>query len=139
MDGPNLNKSFASKLKAVLNAIATLFIDIGTCPLHTANNAFSDDLNYLKNSIDLDEFGIYFHFFFKHSTARREDYKDVSSITEVTLHFVLRHCQWRWLSFDNVTLHRAWYCRRLSFSFFWILKKILTEYFLFTVTWNGWP
>ena len=102
MDGPILNKSFASKLKAVLNAIATLFIDIGTCPLHTANNTFSDDLKYLKDSIDLDEFGIYFHFFFKHSTARREDYEDVSSITEVTLHFVLRHCQWRLLSFDNV-------------------------------------
>ena len=63
MDGPNLNKFFASKLKAVLNAIATLFIDIGTCPLHTANNAFSNDLKYLKDSIDLGEFGIYFHFF----------------------------------------------------------------------------
>ena len=64
MDGPHVNKSFANKFKAALNAIATLFIDIGTCPLHTANNAFSDGLKCLKDSIDLDEIAIDFHFYF---------------------------------------------------------------------------
>ena len=84
-----MNKSFASKLKAALNAIATSFIDIGTCALHTADNAFSDGLNYLKDSIDLDEIIIDFHFTFKHSGFTRDGYKDISSITKVTSQFVL--------------------------------------------------
>ena len=85
-----------------MNVIAISFIDIGTCSLHTANNAFSDGLRYLKDSVDLDEIAIDFHFFFKHSVVRKEDYKEVSCITEVTSHFVLRHCQTKWLNLDRV-------------------------------------
>ena len=63
MDGPNVNKSFTKKSIAALNVIAISFIDIGTCSLHTANNAFSDGLKYLKDSVYLDEIAIDFHFF----------------------------------------------------------------------------
>jgi len=103
MDGPAVNKSFSDKLKTTLNNTdATSFIDIGSCPLHSANNAFSDGLKYLKETINLDQIAIDLHFFFKLSAARREDYREVSSITEVTSHYVLKHCQTRWLSLDRV-------------------------------------
>ena len=50
MDGPSVNKSFADKLKTTLKANnATSFIDIGSCPLHSANNAFSEGLKLLKD------------------------------------------------------------------------------------------
>jgi hypothetical protein len=103
MDGPAVNKSFADKLKTTLNNTdATSFIDIGSCPLHSANNAFSDGLKKLRETINLDQIAIDTHFFFKLSAGRREDYQEVSSITEVTSHYVLKHCQTRWLSLDRV-------------------------------------
>ena len=50
IDGPTVNKSFAGKLKTTLKANnATSFIDIGSCPLHSANNAFSEILELLKD------------------------------------------------------------------------------------------
>ena len=50
MDRPSVNKSFADKLKTTLKANnATSFIDIGSCPLHSANNAFSEGLKPLKD------------------------------------------------------------------------------------------
>lgn len=102
MDGPSVNKSFSEKLKAALKASNTTFIDVGSCSLHSANNAFSEGLKLLNVCINLDQVAIDLHFFFKLSAARREDYKEVSSITEVTSHFVLKHCQTRWLSLDRV-------------------------------------
>ena len=105
MDGPSVNKSFAEKLKISLNdEDSTSFIDIGSCSLHIANNGYSVGLKHLKDSVDLDQFAIDLHFFFKLSSARREDYKDISSITEVTSQFVLKHCQTRWLSLDRVLM-----------------------------------
>ena len=38
----------------------------------------------------------------KHSPARRLDFKLVSEKTDVTAHYVLRHCQTRWLSIEKV-------------------------------------
>ena len=68
---------------------ATSFIDIGSCPLHSANNVFSEGLKLLK---DCKSGPNYLRFtFFLFSKARREDYKGVSSITEITSHFVLKH------------------------------------------------
>ena len=45
MDGPSVNKSFTDKLKTTLKASnARSFIDIGSCPVHSANNAFSEEI-----------------------------------------------------------------------------------------------
>ena len=99
MDGPNVNKSFAEKLSVELN---TSYIDVGSCSLHACNNAFAEALKTLKETINLDQIAIDLHVFFKHSAARREDYVSVSSITDVTSQFVLKHCQSRWLSLDRV-------------------------------------
>ena len=38
----------------------------------------------------------------KYSAARREDYVNIVSVTEITAHFLLRHCTARWLSLDKV-------------------------------------
>ena len=38
----------------------------------------------------------------KHSPARRLDFKLVSEKTDVTFHYVLCHCQTRWLSIEKV-------------------------------------
>ena len=38
----------------------------------------------------------------KHSPARRLDFKLVSEKTDVTVHYVLRHCHTRWLSIEKV-------------------------------------
>ena len=63
MDRPSVNKSFADKLKTTLKANnATSFIDIGSCPLHSANNAFSEGLKLLKDYINLDQIALDLHF-----------------------------------------------------------------------------
>ena len=64
MDGPSVNKSFANKLKTTLKANnTTLFIDIGSCPLHSANNVFSEGLKPLKDCKNLDQIALDLHFF----------------------------------------------------------------------------
>ena len=103
MDGPSVNRSFEKKLKARLEEnYATQILDIGTCSLHIVNNAFLEGLKELKRVINLDEFAIDLHFFMKYSTAQREDYANIVSVTEITAHFLLRHRTTRWLSLDKV-------------------------------------
>ena len=53
-------------------------------------------------SVNVDQFAIDLHFFFKLSSARREDYRGVSELTDVTTHYVIKHCQTCWLSLDKV-------------------------------------
>ena len=119
MDGPNVNKSFAEKLSVELKSVDnTSYIDVGSSSLYACNNAFAEALKTLKETINLDQIAIDLHVFFKHSAARREDYVSVSSITDVTSQFVLKHCQSRWLSLDRVLV-------RIVEQF-----KNLKEYFL---------
>ena len=101
---------------------ATHFLDVGTCSVHIANNAFLEEsIKCLKDNVNIDQFAIDLHFFFKLSTARREDYRGVSELTDVTTHYVINHCQSRWLSLDKVLLR--------------IIKQYenLKEYFLKTL------
>ena len=56
----------------------------------------------MKDYVNVDQFAIDLHFFFKLSAARREDYRGVSKLTEVTTHYVIKHCQTCWLSLDEV-------------------------------------
>ena len=103
MDGPNVSKSFLKKLgKDLQEKHCTCFIDIGSCPLHIVNNSFAKGINSLKSVIDLDRFAIDLHFFFSLSSARREDFQGMSEITDVTVHYLLKHCCTRWLSIDKV-------------------------------------
>ena len=89
MDGPHVNKNFAKQLSEELGKVSTSFMSIGTCRLHIVNNAFGEGMKALAKVINLDQFAIVLHFFFKYSAARREDLNKVSSITNVTIEYVL--------------------------------------------------
>ena len=101
MDGPSVNTSFLNQLKSEMEESNQSFIDIGICPLHIANNAFKTILKKLKPVIDLDQVATGLYFFFKRSAARREDYKLVETITEITTHYMKKHVESRWLSIDR--------------------------------------
>ena len=63
MDGPSVNKSFEKKLKKELDIKHfTTVLDVGTCSLHSVNNAFGEAIKRMKSLIDLDEFSIDLHF-----------------------------------------------------------------------------
>ena len=91
MDGSSVNLSFARELNIELSKKSSSFLSTGSCPLHTVNNAFGKGMAALSNVINLDQFAIDIHFFFKLSSARREDLNNVSSITGVTIEYAIRH------------------------------------------------
>ena len=82
---------------------------------------FLESIKCLKDNVNVDQFAIDLHFFFKLSAARREDCRGVSELTDLTMHDVINHCQTCWLSLDKVLLR--------------IIKqyKNLKEYFLKTL------
>ena len=103
MDGPSVNKKFERKLLELLEKNeSTNFICIGTCSLLIANNALGEGMVTLREVVNLEQFVIDLHFFFKHSSARRLNLKLVSEITDFTVHYVLHHCQTQWLSIEKV-------------------------------------
>ena len=85
---PELQKRGA---KHVPNNIHNL--DVVTCSIHIANSAFLEGIKCLKDSVNVDQFAIDLHFFVKLSVMRREDYRGVSKLTDVTMRYVIRHCQ----------------------------------------------
>ena len=101
MDGISVNQSFLRQLASDLSKKGRQFIDIGSCPLHIANNAFKKALVGLKVVDDVDQIATDLHFFFKLSAARREDYKLMEEITEVTAFYIKKHVESRWLSIDR--------------------------------------
>ena len=105
IDGPNVNKSLKSKLAEELQkGSATHFLDVDTSSIHIANNAFLEGIKCLKDSVNVDQFAVDLHFFFKLSAARREDYRGVSELTDVTTYYVIKHCQTCWVGLDKVLL-----------------------------------
>ena len=94
MDGPIVNTSFFNQLKSEMEESHQSFIDIGLYPLHITNNSFKTIWNVLKPIFDLDQVATDLHFFFKRSAARREDYKMVENITEITVHY-MKHVKLR--------------------------------------------
>lgn len=101
MDGPRTNLSFEKKMveKLKQNNGKTI-IDIGTCPLHQVHNSYEKALK--KLNFDFDSFAQDLHFFFKHSSARREDFHLMELITEVETDNKLRHVSSRWLCLKKV-------------------------------------
>ena len=125
MDGPNVNKKFNKDLKKELDAKETSFIDIGSCNLHAVNNSFGKAVEMLKKEgiIDLDQFAIDLHFFFKLSAARREDYEKVSEITDICCVYMMKHIQTRWLSIEKVLVRIMQQFQNLKSYFFETLPK----------------
>ena len=57
-----------------------------------------------KLDTDIDQFACDVHFFFKLSSARREDYAALEEVTNVTAWYALRHVSSRWLTLKPVIL-----------------------------------
>lgn len=103
MDGPYVNLSFQRKLVAMLERNdGTLIIDIGSCPLHKVNTAFSNAIAAISKHFDVDQFAIDLHFFFKYSAGRREDYATVGEVTDLIAQNLNKHCTTRWISLEKV-------------------------------------
>ena len=100
MDDPTVNTSFLNQLKSQIEESHQKFIDIRTCPLHITNNSFKAILNILKPILDLDQVATNLHSFFKRPAARRENYKMVENITEITTHYMKKHAESHWLSIN---------------------------------------
>ena len=100
MGGPTGNSSFLNRLKSEMKESHQSFIDFGTCPFHLTNNSFKAILNVLKPILDLSKVTTDLHFFRKRFASCREDYKMVKKIIEITIHYMKKHIESRWLSID---------------------------------------
>ena len=105
LDGPNVNLKFQKRLvKESEKENGNSFLPIGTCPLHIVNNSFGEGMKEIKTHLDIEQFLIDLHFFFKLSSARREDYKELEKMTDVMAQFMLRYCSTRWLYIGKTVL-----------------------------------
>ena len=87
MERLNVNLKFGKELAAVLKSVHdTGILRLGTCSLHLVRSAFKKGLEKLNFSFATLFNDLYF--FFKLSSARREDYKDISEKTGITAEFV---------------------------------------------------
>ena len=103
MDGPSVNKSFEKKLINELElSKGNSFLSLGSCPLQTVNNGFGEGMKKMKVIVDIEQFLIDVHFLFKLSSARREDFKEMEIITDVTAQYLLKYCSTRWLCISKV-------------------------------------
>ena len=98
MDGPNVNLSFENKLESHLQSINTSFLRIGTSSVHPTHIPFRKGIKSLysntinisgekESTFDLDDFFNDLHFFFKLSSARREDYASLETVTNVVAQY----------------------------------------------------
>ena len=71
-------------------------MNIGTCSFHPVHNSFCKGLK--KLNFDFDEFFHDLHFFFKLSSAYREDYASLRELTNVFAKYAMKHISTRWLS-----------------------------------------
>jgi hypothetical protein len=96
-DGPNVNKSITAQVnKELAECHLPTLIDIGTCSLHKVHNAFSKGLDDFGS--DSEDLSVKLFYWFKHSSARREDLKIVQFSLELDEVFMLRHVPSRWLT-----------------------------------------
>ena len=103
MNGPNVNLKFEEDLKGKFeeNSYKT-FLDIDTCTLHKVHTSFKKGIS--KPPLDIDQFAVNLHSFFKLSSARREGYTELKELTEVAAQYVLRHSSVQWLTMKYVVI-----------------------------------
>lgn len=97
MDGPNVNWRFYNLLQQEINEtgedVPTL-VNIGSCGLHVVHNAFKKGAN--ESQWNVEDVLSSLHWLFVDSSARREDYTEITSNTV----FPLKFCKHRWV--ENV-------------------------------------
>ena len=82
--------------KALTDSHLPVLVDIGSCNLHKVHNAFGRSL--LIYGKDAEELALKLFYWFKHSAARREDFKAIQFELELEDVFLLRHVSSQWLS-----------------------------------------
>ena len=101
MDVPNVNLKFQNDLMNHFQETSgESFLDIDTCTLHKVHTSFKKGVQKLP--VDIDQFAVDLHGFFKLSSARWEDYTKLQDVTEVTSQYILRHSSVRWLTLKFV-------------------------------------
>ena len=97
MDAPSVNLLFNQKLKTTLQEPDKVLINVGTCPLHIASNAFREGLKIISADfdIDLDQIFLDLYRFFKYSAKRIHDYFNVQTFTKLQGCRMLKHVSTR--------------------------------------------
>lgn len=126
MDGPNVNLKFEKLLNmsSEMKNLNTSILSIGTCPLHIVHNAFRAGVNKLNFGID--SFAIDVNFFFKLSTARRADYREMVEFTEVISRFIQKHSSTRWVTLRKICVQILEQYENLRRYFLTFLPKTST-------------
>ena len=89
-DEPNVKKTIFRAVSMSLKGGGNPgMINIGTCNLHVVHNSFCKALE--AYGTPMDDLAVDIHFFFKISSARREDFKFIQLEEEVETHTFLRH------------------------------------------------
>ncbi len=122
MDGPAVNLCFQKKINEWLCLQgAEPAVDLGTCSIHPVHTAFTKGVEVL--SFDIEQFAQDVFYWFKLSSARREDYQscqlELDDFMECAGNFFVRPVASRWLSLGSV-------CRRLIEQYPAMLKYFLT-------------
>lgn len=121
MDGPAVNIAFLRPLNAHLESEQSPpLIDLGTCTLHPVHTAFRKGVEGLP--FDVEHFVTDVYQWFKLSSARREDYRQVQAedLEECVGKFFLKPVSSRWLYLEPV-------CRRVIEQFDPLKKYFITN------------
>lgn len=100
-DSPNVNKTVKrllnNSVKQARGNGAPGLVDIGFCTIHVVSNSFRKAIEHYGKA--LEDLIINLYYFFKSSSARREDFEKVQNDLglDEQLHFI-RHVQTRWLT-----------------------------------------
>ena len=83
-DGPNANKTIMTQVsKALTDSHLPALVDIGSCNLHKVHNAFGRSLQIYGK--DAEELALKLFHWYKHSAARREDFKAIQFELEASM------------------------------------------------------
>ena len=105
IDGSNVNLKFQKDLKTHFKeSYDKEFLEIDTCTLHKVHTLFKKGVPQLP--IDIDNFAVNLHGFFKLSSARHKYYSHLQDVTEVTARYVLHHSSVRWLTMKYVPVRK---------------------------------
>ena len=109
MHGTGVNLLFEEKLIDNLKGeTGKHFLKLGSFSLHSVYTAFRKGILVLP--LDFDSLFHDLHFFFKHSSARREDYQGMEELTNLTAKFAKKHVDTKLLSmkFACVSVLEQW-------------------------------
>lgn len=94
-DGPNVMKRLKTKVKDLNDKM----LDIPTCCLHKVHNSFSTALSAFGDDVELLIIDLYYYF--KHSSAKSDDFRSLQSQLDLPEKVLVKHCSSRWLTLEH--------------------------------------